>query len=112
MLSNRFQVSVVYVNHFASPPSNNNALVKSVTGFADPKFETAFFYFNSANSIEILIKIIDQGRPDGRIDFLYGSCNPFELNITVLDTKTNQTKTYHTPKDAQSGVTDFGAFPP
>lgn len=114
LLNSRFQATVRFRNAFDNQPANANALRKPVTGFANPNFETAFFYFNSADNIEILLKMLDQGNTNGSgqptIAVLFGSATPLRVELTITDTQTGAVKTYVSPFNTQRGGTDFTAF--
>jgi hypothetical protein len=114
LLNGRFQATVRFRNVFDNQPANTNALRKPVTGFANPNFETAFFYFNSVDNIEILLKMLDQGNTNGSgqptIAVLFGSATPLRVELTITDTQTGAVKTYLSPFNSQRGGTDFTAF--
>ena len=114
VLNSRFQVTVRYRAAFDDNPADTAALVKPVTGFASSTFETAFFYFNSPNNIEMLVKLLDQGNKDsaGRptIAVLSGSATPLRVELTITDTTNGASKTYISPFNTQKGNTDFTAF--
>ena len=101
-------------NAFDNNPADFDAFRKPVTGFANPNFETAFFYFNSADNIEVLIKMLDQGNvnPQGQptIALLYGSATPLRIEITVTDTTNGAVKNYSNAVFLQQGTSDFTAF--
>lgn len=114
VLNNRFQVKVRYRNGFDNNAVDTDALVKSVTGFASSSFETAFFYFNSSNNIEMMIKMLDQGNANSAgqptIAVLFGSATPLRIQLTITDTKTGTVKNYTSAFGSQAGSTDFTAF--
>ncbi|HKR63809.1 MAG TPA: trypsin-like peptidase domain-containing protein [Thermoanaerobaculia bacterium] len=114
MLNNRFKVTVRYRGGFDNNPADSNANVKSVTGFANPSFETAFFYFNSESNIEMMVKILDQGNTNGQgqptIAVLFGSATPLRVELTIQDMQKGATKTYQSAFGAMQGTTDFTAF--
>lgn len=114
MLGGRFQVTVRYRGTFDNGAANQNALVKTVTGFADPNFETAFFFFNSPNNIEMLVKLLDQGNTDtsGRptIAVLFGSATPLRIELQITDTQTGAMKNYLSEFGQSRGGADFTAF--
>lgn len=100
LLNNRFQVNVSWRN-----PGNNT----SGTGGAVPLSSvTGAFYFTDASNLELMAKIIDYG---DRIDFFYGTLSDLEYTITVVDTNTGQTKTYHNPAGNYCGGQEGNAFP-
>jgi lysyl endopeptidase len=114
MLNNRFQVQVRYRGAFDNNPADTNALKKSVTGFSNPNYETAFFYFNSENNIEMLVKLLDQGNTDGQgrptIAVLFGSATPLRVELTITDTVSGAVKSYRSDFGQMRGTTDFTAF--
>jgi len=113
-LSNRFRVTVRFRNGFDNSPADANANVKNVTGFANPSFETVFFYFNSESNIEMMVKILDQGNTNSQgqptIAVLFGSATPLRVELTIFDTLKQVTKTYSSAFGKMQGVTDFSAF--
>ncbi len=115
VLGNRFAVQVRYRSQFDNNSVNALAFVKPVIGFSDPSYETAFFYFNSANNIEVMVKMLDQGNRDAAnrptIAVLYGTATPLRIEVTITDTRFNgATRTWTSPFGAQAGSTDFTAF--
>ncbi|MBV8520506.1 MAG: PPC domain-containing protein [Acidobacteria bacterium] len=114
LLNGRFQARVRYRGAFDNAAADTDALVKPVTGFGSATSETVFFYFNSANNIEMLLKMLDQGNTTASgtptIAVLYGSASPLRIELTITDTKNNAVKTYTTPFAAMTGGTDFTAF--
>ncbi len=114
MLNGRFRVTVRYRGGFDNGPVDTNANVKSVTGFANPNFETGFFFFNSENNIEMLVKILDQGNTNSQgqptIAVLFGSATPLRIELTIVDTLKGNTKVYSSNFNAMTGGTDFTAF--
>ncbi len=114
MLNDRFQVGVRYRKAFNEGPATTDAFRKDVVGFANPNFETAFFYFNSPNNIEVMVKILDQGNKNAEgeptIAVLTGTATPLHVEVTVTDTTTGESKTYTSAYGTQAGKTDFQAF--
>lgn len=114
MLNNRFRVTMRFRNGFDDNNADSNASVKSVTGFSNPNFETAFFYFNSDSNIEIMVKILDQGNVNQAgqptIAVLFGSATPLRIELTIFDTLRGSTRTYTSTFGSQTGGTDFTAF--
>ncbi|MEO8216969.1 MAG: trypsin-like peptidase domain-containing protein [Acidobacteriota bacterium] len=114
VLNNRFKVTVRYRSVFDNNPTDSDAVVKPVTGFGNPNFETAFFYFNSPNNIEMLVKLLDQGNTDtaGRptIAVLFGSATPLRIELTVVDSTTGASKKYTSEFGKSQGGADFTAF--
>lgn len=114
LLNNRFRATVRFRNGFDNAPADSFALRKPVTGFANPNFETVFFYFNSVDNIEILLKMLDQGNVNGAgqptIAVLFGSATPLRTEVTITDTLTGVSRTYVSQFGSQQGATDFTAF--
>lgn len=114
LLNGRFRATVRYRGGFDNFPADTNALRKPVTGFASPSFETSFFYFNSVNNIEILLKMLDQGNTDSQghptIAVLFGSATPLRVELTITDTTNQATRTYVSPFNSGQGGADFTAF--
>lgn len=115
LLNNRFKATLRYRGVFDNGAADTTAQVKPVTGFGSPNFETVFFYFNSANNIEILVKMLDQGNVDssGRptIAVLFGSATPLRTELTITDmVKGGPPRLYTSQFGSQAGVTDFTAF--
>jgi hypothetical protein len=114
MLNNRFKVQVRYRPAFDTLPPDTNAQVKSVSGFANPSFESAFFYFNSDSNIEMLVKLLDQGNTNNQgqatIAVLFATATPLGIEVTITDTTNNAQKSYKSDFGKMTGGTDFTAF--
>jgi hypothetical protein len=114
LLNGRFSATLRYRAGFDNNPADQNAQVKAVTGFANPNFETAFFYFNSDTNIEVLLKMLDQGNTDSQqrptIAVLFGTATPLRAELTITDTATGTTRTFSSDFGAMRGTTDFTAF--
>ena len=114
LLNNRFRATVRYRGAFDNQPADTQASVKPVTGFGSATSETVFFYFNSANNIEMLVKMLDQGNTttggQQTIAVLYGSATPLRIELTITDMRTGAVKNYTSPFAAMTGGTDFLAF--
>ncbi len=116
LLNNRFKVTVKYRGVFDNNAADTAAWVKSVTGFANANYETAFFYFNDSNNIEMMVKMLDQGNKDTSnrptIAVLFGSATPLRMELTITDmaNPSKPWKTYTSYFNSQTGATDFTAF--
>lgn len=114
LLNNRFRATVRFRNGFDNAAADSFALRKPVTGFSNPNFETVFFYFNSVDNIEIMLKMLDQGNVNGAgqptIAVLFGSATPLRTEVTITDTLTGVSRTYISQFGSQQGATDFTAF--
>ena len=114
LLNGRFKALVRFRGGFDNGLPDRSALRKEVSGFANPSFETAFFYFNNPDNIEVMLKVLDQGNtnPQGQptIAVLYGSATPLRTELTVVDTETGAVRSYTSPFRSHRGGTDFTAF--
>jgi hypothetical protein len=115
-LLGRFRVEVRYRSSFDNGPADAEALAKVTEGFADTNFQTAFFYFfNSPNNVEAMVKVLDQGNRLGdvpTIAVVTGVATPLRVEVHVTDTRPGGTsKVYVSEFGSQAGVTDFTAFP-
>lgn len=114
MLNSRFRVTVRYRNAFDNGAVNADAKLKSVSGFANPSFETAFFYFGNESNIEMMVKLLDQGNQNAAgqktIAVLFGSATPLRIELSLFDTVRNTTRTYSSEFNQMRGGTDFTAF--
>lgn len=114
LLNGRFSATLRFRSGFDNSPADQTASVKSVTGFANPTSETVFFYFNSADNIEFLLKMLDQGNTDSSnrptIAVLFGTATPLRVELTITDTRTAVTRTFTSEFGGMRGTTDFTAF--
>jgi hypothetical protein len=114
LLNSRFRAKLRFRNGFNNNPVDTDAFRKPVTGFANPAFETVFFYFNDINNIEVVLAMLDQGNTNGSgqptIAVKIGTATPLRLELTITDTQTGAQRTYFIPFGAQTGVIDFTAF--
>ncbi len=114
LLNNRFKATLLFRGDFTNNPADTQALVKSVTGFANANFETSFFYFNDPNNIEVLLKMLDQGNTNSlgqpTIAVLFGTATPLRVELTITDTATSVIRKYTSPFTSMAGATDFTAF--
>lgn len=114
LLGGRFKATVRFRAGFDNLPADTSALRKPVTGFANPFFETVFFYFNSVDNIEILLKMLDQGNTNAQgqptIAVLLGSATPLRTEVTIVDTQTGASRTFTSEFNSMRGSTDFTAF--
>ena len=72
--------------------------------------DTGYFWFFTANNIELVVKVVD-GRPfNGKFWVFYGALSNVEYAITVTDTLTGISRVYTNPNGRQSSVADTAAF--
>ena len=72
--------------------------------------DTGYFWFFSANNIELVIKVVD-GRPvNGKFWVFYGALTNVQYTITITDTVTGAVKRYFNPQDTQASAADTSAF--
>jgi hypothetical protein len=69
---------------------------------------TGAFYFAGAGSLELMVKILDQG--DGRVDFFYGTLSDLPYTIHVTDTRTGAVKTYRNEAGRFCGGLEANVF--
>jgi hypothetical protein len=100
----RFQVRAI----FSAPNLNiNNAPAQAVPLTSD----TGYFWFFSANNVEIVLKAVDGRSFNNHFWVFYGALSNVEYTITVTDTATGAVKTYRNPAGNLASVADTAAFP-
>ena len=110
LLSNRFQVSVAYVNQFAVPPQPGNFRAgRLLQGVQNP--DTGLFGFSSAQAVEVVVRIQDARPFAPRFDIYYGGMTDVEYTVTVTDSQTGVTRTYRNPPGTVGGGVDRATFP-
>lgn len=107
LLNGRFRVTATWQNQFngasgvARVPRRNSALPATFYNLS------GFLYFEDPNNIELIVKILDFGDV---VKVFYGQLTNLRFTISVLDTRTNQTKTY-TNTAGECGGFDNAGFP-
>ena len=100
----RFRVSVI----FSAPNLGiTNAPGRAVSVTSD----TGYFWFFSANNIELMIKVVDGRGFNGYFWVFYGALSDVEYTITVTDTATDAVKTYRNTAGHLASFADVAAFP-
>ncbi|HEY6066539.1 MAG TPA: hypothetical protein VIY96_10300 [Thermoanaerobaculia bacterium] len=99
----RFQVRVIF-----NAPSlgivNGSAQAVPLTS------DTGYFWFFSANNVELVIKAVD-GRAFNQFFWVfYGALSDVQYTITVTDSQTGSVKTYTNPQGQLASVADVAAF--
>jgi len=99
----RFVVTVDFIDPRDGKTGHGQAvaLMADTTG--------AFWFFDSAN-LELMIKVIDGQAVNGHFWVFYGALSDVDYTITVNDTKTAKTKTYHNPQGTLASHGDVNAF--
>jgi hypothetical protein len=72
--------------------------------------DTAYFWFFSANNVEVVIKIVDGRAVNGHYWVFYGALSDVEYTIRVTDNSTGAVKTYFNPAGTLASVADTSAF--
>ena len=72
--------------------------------------DTGYFWFFDEANVEVVLKVLD-GRPlNGKFWVFYGALSSVEYTLTVTDTQTGQSRTYHNPAGRLASGADTGAF--
>ena len=99
----RFSVTVV----FSAPNLGiHNAIAHAVPMTSD----TGYFWFFSANNVELVVKVVDGRAFNGFYWVFYGALSNVAYTVTVTDTQTNTVKTYNNPAGTLASVADTAAF--
>ena len=101
----RFQVQAI----FSAPTlgiTNAPAQAVPLTG------DTGYFWFFSANNVEIVLKAVDGRGFNNHFWVFYGALSNVEYTITVTDTVTGAVKPYHNTAGNLASVADTAAFVP
>lgn len=102
--NSRFQVRVTF-SVPAQSISNAPAQAVPLTG------DTGYFWFFSANNVEITLKVVD-GRPvNGYFWAFYAALSDVAYVITITDMDTGAVKTYSNSQGTLASVADVIAFP-
>jgi Fibronectin type III domain len=72
--------------------------------------QTGLFWFFDASNIELIVKMIDGRGLNGFFWTYYGGLSDQEYWITVADTQTGATRTYHNDPGSLCGLGDVNAF--
>jgi hypothetical protein len=100
----RFKVETIF-----SAPSLGitNAPAQAVVLTSD----TGYFWFFSANNVELVLKAVDGRAFNGFFWVFYGALSDVEYHITVTDTTTGAVKPYSNTAGHLASVADTAAFP-
>ena len=111
LLSDRFRVTIDYLNQFANPPQPGKLrAARLLAGVQNP--DTATFGFGNAQNIEVVVRVQDT-RPFGlnRFDVYYGGMTDVEYTVTVQDMQTGTTRLYRNLPGMVGGGVDRTSFP-
>jgi Putative binding domain, N-terminal len=99
----RFRASII----FSAPTLGiMNAPAQAVPLTSD----TGYFWFFSANNVEIVLKVVDGRAFNGFFWVFEGALSDVEYTITVVDTQTGATRTYHNTAGHLASFADTAAF--
>ncbi len=73
--------------------------------------KTGVFSFFNPNNIELIVKALDGNPVNSHYWIFYGALSTVEYWVTVTDTATGDSNTYHNPPGELCGVPDTEAFP-
>jgi len=72
--------------------------------------DTGYFWFFSANNVELVIKAVDGRAFNNKYWVFYGALSDVEYTITVTDTQTGAVRTYFNSSGTLASVADTSAF--
>ncbi len=72
--------------------------------------DTGYFWFFSANNIELVLKVVDGRAVNGKFWVFYGALSNVEYEITVTDSQTGQVRVYNNASGQLASVADTAAF--
>jgi hypothetical protein len=98
----RFQVRV----DWRVPSQGTSGVGRAVPLTSD----TGYFWFFSANNVELVLKVVDGRAFNGFFWVFYGALSDVEYTITVTDTVSGAVKTYTNPQGRLASVADVIAF--
>ncbi|MEO8432741.1 MAG: S8 family serine peptidase [Acidobacteriota bacterium] len=100
--SGRFQVRVAWL----VPSTGASGVGTAVPLTAD----TGYFWFFTANNVELVLKVVD-GRPvNGKFWVFYGALTDVQYTVTITDSLTGEVKSYVTPSGTPTSRADTSAF--
>jgi hypothetical protein len=101
-LAGRFRVAV----QLTDPRSNTAATAQPIPLTAD----TGAFWFFDASNVEVMVKVLDGRALNGRFWVFTGALSDVEYTITVTDTQTGTSRTYHNTPHQLASRADTEAF--
>lgn len=111
LLSNRFRVSINFVNPFSNPPNQPGTFLadKLLPGTQNP--DTGLFGFSNARAVEVVVRVQDARPFAPRFDIYYGGMTDVGYTVTVTDTQTGTSRAYTNTVGKVGGGVDRGSFP-
>ena len=101
-LAGRFRVAV----QLTDPRSNTAATAQPIPLTAD----TGAFWFFDASNVEVMVKVLDGRALNGHFWIYAGALSDVEYTITVTDTQTGTSRTYHNTPHQLASRADTEAF--
>ena len=111
VLKDRFALEVRFVDPKASNPEGDPGNAATVLPSLTTGATGFFWFFNEAN-IELAAKVLDGRALNGRFWLLYGGVSDVEYTLTVTDTVTGLSESYHNEQGSICGGVDTDAFSP
>lgn len=102
LLGGRFRAEVAWRTPHDGGAGNGHAVPQSDG--------SGFFWFWSAGSLELAVKLLDGTPVNGRFWLFYGALTDVEYILTVTDTATGAARTYHNSAGNLCGSADVTAF--
>jgi subtilisin-like proprotein convertase family protein len=99
---NRFQVTVAW----QVPTQGTSGVGNAVPLTTD----TGYYWFFTANNIELIVKVVDGRTFNGKYWVFYGALTDVQYTVTVIDTVTGNVKTYFSPQGTPQSLADTAAF--
>ncbi len=72
--------------------------------------DTGYFWFFKDTNVELVVKVLNGRSLNGYYWVFYGALSDVDYTITVTDTQTGATRTYHNPQGQMASVGDTEAF--
>ncbi|MEP6769327.1 MAG: PKD domain-containing protein [Acidobacteriota bacterium] len=98
----RFRVEVAW----QVPSQGTNGAGSAVPLTAD----TGYFWFFSANNVELVVKVVDGRAFNGRFWVFSGALSDVAYTVRVTDTQTGAVRIYSNPSGRLSSASDLSAF--
>jgi hypothetical protein len=101
-LGGRFRVAVQFTSPWTGSPEAGHAVPLTA--------DTGAFWFFGESNVELIVKILDGQAVNGHFWLYAGALSDVEYTITVTDTETGKTKTYHNGRGRLASRADIEAF--